>query len=113
MLTLEQRNAKLDAAKALVLKGWCQGTLARDAQDRRCSPIDQQATNFCVVGALRKAANVTGTFTPWEDALFIALRRATVVVTGSDNVGSYNDAPGRTKYEVAALFDHAKEQPLE
>ena len=60
-----------------------------------------KAVAFCATGAcLRVGVDAAVLYDALEAA---GLGRSLV---------SYNDFPGRTKYEVAALFDHAKEQPL-
>lgn len=110
MTPLEKRNAVLDAAKALVLKGWCQNTyaMAEGFEVRVSSP---RATCFCAAGAvMRTEGFAVERGTPALAALDAVARRFSPDCRNA--IAAYNDAPGRTKYEVAALFDHAKEEPL-
>lgn len=96
-MTLEERNAKLDEAKALVAQGWHQGSY-------QCNG------SYCAEGAIIKVmdhmtSNATG-FAAWD-----ALSAAAKMKSGLGIV-QYNDSPGRTQAHVLALFDLAKEQPL-
>jgi len=109
MTTLEARNAALDRAKALVLAGWCQGVFARDASGMPTRVERKEAVSFCIVGATFRATGVKVlTDAPCGDAL----KRALVGLGFGESLARYNDEEGRTKYEVAAIFDHAKEMPL-
>jgi hypothetical protein len=107
MTPLEARNAKLDEAKALILKGWCQNVYARDSFGNEIDAKSPDATCFCVIGAIIHIC---------EKPLYRIVSNALYAVKNDvllmDGLTPYNDAPGRTKYEVAALFDHAKEMPL-
>lgn len=108
MITLEARNARLDAAKALVLAGWCTRSNARDPFGNATLPEDRAAVAFCAVGAAIRVSVIPG------DAAGMgrALKGALAKLGFEPSISKYNDAPGRTKYEVAALFDHAKAEPL-
>ena len=106
-MNLEERNAVLDQAKALILAGWCQGALARDAFGSVIQPERAEAVAFCAVGAVFRVAEIGQARRAGN-----ALKSALVLLGFEPKIGRYNDAPGRTKYEVAAIFDHAKEQPL-
>ena len=108
-ITLEERNAALDRAKALILQGWTQGALARNEAGESIyedvSRRKEKGVCFCASGAVFVAEGEA--FGPaWR-----ALRAVTIELCDA-YPSNYNDVPGRTKYEVAALFDHAKEQPL-
>lgn len=92
----------LDDAKALIEKGWHQGYYARDVHGERRHPTDANAVAFCAIGALERAAEDQSVL-----ALAIAKRAVRLAVPGEDVVG-FNDAPGRTKEEVAAVFEAAK-----
>lgn len=102
-MTLEERNEKLDAAKALVLKGWAQRTFYVVIKGQLC---------FCVLGALREAFHCTPSLL--DSNLISSMEHAAGLEAQGNpwQLAKWNDTPGRTKYEVAALFDHAKEQPL-
>lgn len=109
-MTLEERNEKLDAAKTLVLRGWTQGASARNAEGQAVTARDSTAVCWCINGAVVRVCTAQSK----EDlyALTNALSYAAGALKLDKNYITYNDFPGRTKYEVAALFDHAKEQPL-
>ena len=47
---------QLRAARELVAQGWCQGTMARNAEGERVGTADDTACQWCLVGALRHAA---------------------------------------------------------
>lgn len=109
-MTLEERNDLLDRAQALVLQGWTQGANARNAEGKDTYSARADATCWCVYGACfadREAYNV-GLINQALAALETAAKSF-----GYTSAPSFNDTPSRTKYEVAALFDHAKLQPLE
>lgn len=106
-MTLEERNAALDRAKALVLAGWTQGTNARDQFGTSTAPVRKNAVAFCANGAILFSVPFGET-----RVLVKAVRGALEDLGFPPAIPRYNDVPGRTKYEVAALFDHAKEQPL-
>lgn len=118
MTPLEARNAKLDAAKALILRGWCQGAYARRADGTSVDIKyirEKSATCFCAKGAIHRVEDKTSDSAVLRNKTpaIMALEAAVEKITdGKSNAIRYNDAPGRTKYEVAALFDHAKETPL-
>lgn len=110
MITIEQRNAKLDEAKALVLAGWTQRALARDAGGFSVEYERPIAVSFCAMGACFR---VDDTITSGLSFVMHRALQDALISLGFDRmVGPYNDAPERTKYEVAALFDHAKGMPL-
>ena len=115
MITLEERNARLNEAKALVLKGWCRVDYAKDAEGFTVHYTDPNAACFCLFGAILRVS-YPDRMKPVEDRSYASMHdsiRDALGSLGYDGAGSkYNDALGRTKYEVAALFDHAKEQPL-
>lgn len=103
-MTLEERNAKLDEAKALILKGWCQNSLAQDENNSSVDMRAPEAVKFCILGAIYRIG--------FANEIYSATKNATQALGFGDLMTTYNNAPGRTKYEVAAIFDHAKEQPL-
>lgn len=92
----------LDDAKALIEKGWHQGYYVRDVHGKRQLPTDANAVAFCAIGALERA----GSDQPVV-ALAIAKKALRLAVPEQDVVG-FNDAPGRTKEEVVAVFEAAK-----
>lgn len=115
MITRERRNALLDEAKALVLKGWCQYHQAEAVDGEPVDVTSENAVKFCAAGACVRVTGLhecLGGDAKWDHPVFAAVLRATEHITGAKDVGGYNDHADRTKYEVAAIFDHAKEMPL-
>lgn len=115
-MEIENRNALLDAAKALVIAGWCQDHFAKDASGDPVPTCDfarfmARAKSFCARGAcLAAAAGDLPTFLALDESLEAAIRTR-IDASLDSTVAKYNNAPGRTKFEVAAIFDIAKEQP--
>lgn len=108
-MTRERRDADLDAAKALVLAGWTQGTPARDASGGKIGWERREAASFCLGGAICRAAAVGASIS----AVVVAVNGAIEALGLPRNIHLYNDAPGRTKEEVADLLERAKEQPYD
>lgn len=117
-MTLEQRNAKLDEAKALILNvGWTQDAYARDIGDTEIEgdyivACKDAAVCYCARGAVLAAAELPGDHDSQHPCIR-ALEAAVKLMPGNyRHVVAFNDAPTRTVDEVAALFDKAKEMPL-
>ena len=89
------------AARARIERGWTQSAEARDASGNSVLPDSPLAVCWDVLGALFDAEMPTSS----HDALFKELpgrsRRRDVSIV------SFNDAEGRTKEEVLALYDRA------
>jgi len=103
MTTIEQRNAILEEAKQWLLRNdktlmdalyWLLGIDREPEKGRSISDISQKMSDpdFQTLDAMTQAFE---TIEAKECSIFF-----------------YDKAPGRSKYERAALFDHAKEQPL-
>jgi hypothetical protein len=89
---------KLDEARALIERGWCQGWFAKDARGNNCMEYRPEAVCWCMGGALFKVGA--------PDAVDL-LRR---VIGGDwDGIADFNDAPGRTQAEVIDAFKRAAE----
>ena len=88
----------LKRARSRIQRGWTQGAL------RRARPFPLSLIfppQYCVIGALILGDSVR---------IGPALRRMNLTVHGIERYAtleSYNDAPGRTKREVLALYDQA------
>lgn len=93
-----------EAKKVLIEKGWTQGYYAKDAQGELVGIHDGDACSFCAVGAIHRASEDASDWARDEAG------NAVVAVTPGFNIPIYNDAKGRTKDEILALFDKAKEQ---
>lgn len=111
MSTLEERNAIYDQAKALVLQGWCQGDYAKNDYNVSVNWIGDyyEHRNFCGIGALLNRLPLSSLY---ERDLYLEPLREVLMPMGFKTFSEYNDVPRRTKYEVAAIFDQAKEMPL-
>lgn len=83
----------LDAA-AIVEAGWCQGANARRADGQRCSHQDPAATQFCLLGAVYRAAEHLHACPATElDAMRQHL--------GYEYADEFNDRPNMTAATVA------------
>jgi hypothetical protein len=92
---------KLREARALIQKGWTQHTCARNERGERVSPDSDEATCWCMAGAVLRTSDNCA-----DEQL---LMRALATVTGSREgyVADFNDKKGRTQAEVLAAFDKA------
>ena len=98
---------------------WTQGTLARTASGGRASISDSQASQFCMVGALRRAIsnlNVSDEILLHAYKIVHEEIRAANSETGAANprnvthesaIIGYNDSPTRKQREVVDVFDNA------
>lgn len=125
MITLKQRNAKLDEAKALIEKGWLQGkNWAKNADGtvpERNDLVVVEGASFCVWGALSFVAsgNVrdadadasVAVVDAAVKALEVALNKRKGVVK-SEGIIAYNECPTTTKDDILSLYDAAKLEPL-
>ncbi len=78
---------------------WTQGELARDADGEQVPPLDDNATCWCSIGAMRKVCGPKANF---YDGAF---RRLYFKVPSKGAVSEFNDT--HTHAEVLALFDAA------
>ncbi len=90
----------LIAARAKIEQGWTQGASARDALSNAVAFDDQNATCWCMVGALFAAE-------PIDDMLRVDARLSLRIHPARVGISRFNDTPGRTKEEVLAVFDKA------
>lgn len=96
---------KLEAAALVIQCGegewWTQGISARTENNGMAGIADTQACKFCMVGAYVAAGG-----SDWfHDGGMSALAHLT-----NDQLGIWNDAPGRTAREVASLMLDAADQ---
>lgn len=90
-------------AMALMQKGWCQGSMAKDKRGREIYACDHRAVSFCAYGAVRRAVDDLGLdYGDMNDA------EAYLPKTpyGSGYV-TWNEEPGRTRAQVLAAFKRA------
>lgn len=84
-------------ARNLIAQGWCQGALARDADNFEVLPTNYSARLWCVAGAVDAVAqNVFAAQNVFNTLL---------ETLGVNSISVWNDAPERTKVEVLELFD--------
>lgn len=102
----ELRNQKIEEAKQLILRGWCQRTSARDVGGEITSCLDPEAVAFCASGAMCRVTGM-GFGSPSRVFGLHDLARE----KGYKHAADFNDAPRRTVEEVAAFFDELKERP--
>jgi hypothetical protein len=110
---VQSAAAMLSEARGLLLKGWCRGAQARDAQGQVVLPWSDGAASWSLLGALL----ATWQIHDMEDADFIAhgadargLGDATQALgeaTGTAALDQWNDADGRRLAEVVAAVDQA------
>jgi hypothetical protein len=99
-------------ARELVAQGWTQKAWARDAAGNGVSTFNDKAVSFCAIGAICAASERLYPESPpmmYQEAR-IALHNAVYDITkdgGHYSVMEYNDAKGRTREEMVALFDYA------
>lgn len=105
MLTEKTRQALVDT-KAILNQGWCVQAFARDKHGRPTSWRFEEATCFCLVGALGKALlKLDGNDADWntiETALLMQLHLSSHPTAHSVSV--FNDTRADVS-EVIALID--------
>jgi hypothetical protein len=118
----------LTQARAVIERGWCQGSFARDAQGQPIKATDPLAETFCIRGATRVIApndddvrarahrhleDVIIALTDGDcdsikgenQKLRVAFNLGQLKLT--DILASYNDDTSRTQAEILAVFDAA------
>jgi hypothetical protein len=99
---MSQESNILNAAADLLAKpnGWCQGTLARDANGTPVEPESLEACSFCAIGAIEKIAP-SGTYHAQR------ARYKLSKVLPDMAISFFNDTKGRTQDDVVAAFRKA------
>lgn len=112
----------LTQARAVIERGWCQGSFARDAQGQPIEATDPLAETFCIRGATRVIApnddDVRARAHRHLEDVIIALTDgdcrynprgsgAYLYMVLYDSIASYNDDTSRTQAEILAVFDAA------
>lgn len=96
----------LTSARAKIEQGWCQGSLARNADGKRTGERASDAICWCAIGACWANADTSNL------AACEVIRQATDKLSdavGARAINIWNDSPTRTKAEVLAAFDRAIE----
>jgi hypothetical protein len=99
-----QKIAKLKEARELISQegAWTQGYSARDANGDVANCLSEEATCFCMIGAIARVDPVG-----WP-TLRGALYRGDEALM-EHGIAAWNDMSGRTQEEVVAMFDRAIE----
>jgi hypothetical protein len=95
---------KLDEARALIERGWCQGD---DAKGKSGKPVDvygRYATCFCAYGAIMRVTSERG-----RHVIRYPMRTALVEAIGNKSLEGWNDSKSRTQAEVIEAFRKAAE----
>jgi hypothetical protein len=93
------------AADLLTPEGaWTQGYSARDANGSPVFVDDKSAVCFCMWGAIAK---VTGDLSAQDRRPIRAITKPLGWAATPDNLGRFNDTPGRTQAEVVAKLREA------
>lgn len=104
-MTNERELELLKAARAKIELGWCQNANARDKYGDDVSPNYPEAVQWCIIGATLAVAGNVAVVSRMQDMLKLSAGIGDVPFTNS--LSWFNDKPGRTKYQVLALFDEA------
>lgn len=88
-------------------KAWCKGTFARDKNEKKASPYDPDACQFCATGAILKAESEYDLSS--ANGLYAEeiIEQQLPCTRKFGGIPSYNDALVRTHEEILALFDRA------
>jgi hypothetical protein len=100
----------LHEAGALVEKGWCQGTEARDRSGRATEVAAADAASWSLLGALQ-ATSVSDPSIEIQDIGDAVAALAELIVDPS--LANWNDSVTRTKLEVLTVLKDAEVLALE
>jgi hypothetical protein len=94
-------------AKSLIEKGWCKDNQAK-AGRKYVAVDDPSATNFCMIGALRRAGAFENIRRYQKPPAVVLIE--TEILKHYDSIPNYNDAPHRRKQHVIALLNRVIEK---
>lgn len=106
-------------AREIILSGWCQGSMAQNANGSPLNLEDTDATHFCAIGALDKAlteagkARATVLWTSVEATCAKDLLDEIAMSRCSRSIVSFNDTSGTTQRDVLVVYDIAIEKAKE
>lgn len=97
---------KYQRPSEIIKQGWCQYYFAKDDEGRLSNPTDNEATCFCIMGAVRK------TFDDDHSLVFSFLEEVQETIFGNKkskhdrlcSVADWQDAKGRTQQEVVDVL---------
>lgn len=98
------KEALIEARRLLAEKGWCQKEYAKEG-GTGVGVHNPAADSYCSLGALSKVCFGTGMYSTVRTVLSVESYDFTSKA-GAPSIVEYNDAKGRTKEEVLAMFDH-------
>jgi hypothetical protein len=83
---------------------WTQGACGRDKLGRPCSPLSENAVQYCIVGALMRAYS-----RELHNAVYDRAIKAIVDIYGEEPISMvyWNDEPGRTFADVKKVLETA------
>jgi hypothetical protein len=100
---MENTLKVLRRARDMVAAGWCQGSAARNSAGTPVSAASDDACQFCLYGAVARAAWYLRDFDA-EGTAICAIRLAGEIDGG---LIRWNDQPSRTQADVVNLLDLA------
>lgn len=94
----------LKEARRFIVRGWSQGSFARDSEGKIVNRTDKAACRWCVLGALLTAADgLPGGHHAYKDAV----ARLTLAIGVPSGVVIWQDQETTTQADVLAAFDRA------
>jgi len=99
IVEVDETTEILIRARGFLERGWCQNTLARDADGNAIKPISERVVAWCAIGA------VDATRMPWDTAAKMGLRRLEAAIGGKP-INDFNDRQ-TTVGPILAAFDRA------
>lgn len=86
-------------AYELIERGWCREALARDTSGKHVGTNSKSACAWCAVGAIDRVYNTSPEFEA-------ALAKLAAEI-GTEEIGAWNDEPGRTASDVIEAMRRA------
>lgn len=111
-MSVTEKTVLTEAAR-LVRTGWTCGTYARDRDGEPCNVTDDEACEFCLLGAIDRAAfTLVADFEKASGLYHACVNRAITELreqTGSDraNLDTWNDNEAQSAEEVAVFLEAA------
>lgn len=95
----------LRKAREFLVRGWCQGARARNANGEAVDPLHKSAVAWCIMGALDVALGKTQG--PRDSDHLLLLLKDASGLDHSRPMSFYNDRKGTTLEWVLGLYDRA------
>ena len=100
-------TATLRDASHLVRKGWVQGVFARNERGSEVPPLNPDACQFCMGGAIWRAASTVGDLAIRQQLEVAARAQVLRAITPGSSISGWNDDKRRTKPEVVEALRNA------